>query len=162
MKDLVIVCGVPGSGKSTWIKQQVQSNAKATYISRDEIRFSLISDEENYFSKENIVFNLYCAKIASALRGSKYNIVYADATHITESSRKKLLSRLNLGSDVLIHIVDFSHISTETCVNRNNLREGRSKVPKEVIYRMAKEYTDPSKDSFCKYSTICYIEEEKK
>ena len=45
--------GIPGSGKSTWAKARCKNNPHAAYISRDEIRFSLLKDEEEYFAKEN-------------------------------------------------------------------------------------------------------------
>lgn len=37
------------------------------YISRDEIRYSMISDKDEYFSKEKEVFNEYVKQIDEAL-----------------------------------------------------------------------------------------------
>ena len=47
---LVLMCGAPGSGKTTIAKKLMCNND--LYISRDEIRYSMISDEDEYFSKE--------------------------------------------------------------------------------------------------------------
>ena len=52
---LVLMCGAPGSGKTTIAKKLMCNND--LYISRDEIRYSMISNEYEYFSKEKEVFN---------------------------------------------------------------------------------------------------------
>ena len=46
--------GCPGSGKSTWAKKHLPDTY---YVSRDEVRFSLLQDGEDYFSHEKEVFN---------------------------------------------------------------------------------------------------------
>jgi predicted kinase len=44
MTVLYLMCGIPGSGKSTWIKQnKIESDA---VISRDVVRFSLVKEHE--------------------------------------------------------------------------------------------------------------------
>lgn len=54
MKKIYLLCGIPGSGKSTWAKNHLDDNS--IWISRDLIRFSMVSEEEEYFSKEKEVF----------------------------------------------------------------------------------------------------------
>ena len=58
---LYLMCGIPGSGKSTWIKQnKIESDA---VISRDVVRFSLVKEHEEYFSKETEVFYTFIDQI---------------------------------------------------------------------------------------------------
>lgn len=89
MGKLFILMGVPGSGKSTWCKNHITNE---TYISRDEIRFSLISENDEYFSKEDIVFNTFVEKINKALNDG--TDVFADATHLNRVSRNKLIKQI--------------------------------------------------------------------
>ena len=63
-KTLIMLCGCPGSGKSTWT-QQYKENKKVVIISRDEIRFRLVSEKEEYFSKETQVFNIFISEIGT-------------------------------------------------------------------------------------------------
>ena len=42
MSTLVLMMGLPGAGKSTWAKTSMGDND--IYISRDEIRFSLVDE----------------------------------------------------------------------------------------------------------------------
>ena len=68
MKCLYVMCGVPGSGKSTFIKNHlfdfVESEDYVVVVSRDDIRFSLLNtdeaiSEDKYFSKEDEVWEKY-------------------------------------------------------------------------------------------------------
>lgn len=51
MANLILMCGVPGSGKSTWAKQHLKPSD--VYISRDEIRFSLVAENGRIFFQRN-------------------------------------------------------------------------------------------------------------
>ena len=44
----VIIIGCPGSGKSTWVKQQIAKKG-GFWASRDAVRFSMVRENENYF-----------------------------------------------------------------------------------------------------------------
>ena len=87
---LYMMCGIPGSGKSTWAKEYL---ASALYVSRDEIRYSMVKEDEEYFSKETEVFNTFIEKIAVNLMSEKD--VVADATHINFQSRLKTIKGIN-------------------------------------------------------------------
>ena len=44
-KNLIVMCGVPGAGKDTWIENNIYKiNGTVNVISRDKIRFSLLED----------------------------------------------------------------------------------------------------------------------
>lgn len=65
MNKLHIVMGIPGSGKSTWIENHLYESS--VRISRDEVRFSMVSEEEEYFSKEKAVFKEFIYRINECL-----------------------------------------------------------------------------------------------
>ena len=138
MKKLIMVTGIPGSGKSTWIKNKIIKNCNGVYISRDKIRFSLINEDEQYFAKEDEVFNIFIDNIKNAINDKKIDTIYVDATHLTPKARNKVLSKLIL-KDVEVLGVNFI-ISLKTCLERNNKRIGRERVPKSVIKKMYYSY----------------------
>ena len=85
MPKLYILCGIPCSGKSTWAKGCLMD---AIHISRDDIRFSMLKEGEEYFSHETEVYKEFIYEIAQTLMHG-YDVI-ADATHINHSSREKL------------------------------------------------------------------------
>ena len=127
------MCGPSGSGKSTWIQKQMKTNP-GIWCSRDAVRFSMISEDEDYFAREDEVFEAWILSIQAAITNSEIENVYVDATHLNEKSRDKVLNRLNL-ENVTLCAVNFI-IPLEECIRRNDLREGRAKVPRSVIRRM--------------------------
>ena len=143
-KRLWLLCGIPGSSKSTWIRDHRTFFAeKSAVISRDEIRFSIVAENEEYFSKENEVWDKFVANAKSSISENVDTIL--DATHISESSRGKILRALkdNL-QDVEINAIVIN-TGVDTAIEQNDLREGtRAFVPKGVIRRMNSSLTLPT------------------
>ena len=63
------MCGPAGSGKSTYISKKILSDTDHFYhhSSRDTIRFGLVKENEEYFSKEDEVFDLFCEDMNETL-----------------------------------------------------------------------------------------------
>ena len=142
-KNLVILSGIPGSGKSTWLKNHLGEND--AYVSRDEVRFSIIGEDEDYFSHETEVFNKFVERIEDALNAGKR--VFADATHINWASRRKLLERIHDKDNIDIDVY-FFETPLAVCLDRNEQREGRARVPKSVVRRMFFQSDEPFNDPF--------------
>lgn len=147
-KRLLMLCGTPGSGKSTWAREYVKNQARqgrhVVIVSRDAIRFALVDEGEGYFSKEADVFKNYISNIQNYLNDDDVDIVIADATHINEKSRAKVLKKLNL-KDVLVEAVVF-HTPVTRCIQQNKTRIGRERVPDVAIYNMQKNFTIPTNE----------------
>lgn len=136
------MCGIPGSGKSHWIRENI-SGDDIVVISRDEIRFSLLSDDDEYFAREKAVWRIYVQKAQEALDDPSIYHVFLDATHLNEASRSKILNALTIDKDK----VSVCAIVMLTCLNialeQNSQREGRGRVPETVIKNMNDSFTIP-------------------
>lgn len=141
MKELVLMCGAPGSGKTTIAKKILCNND--IYISRDEIRYSMITDKDEYFSKEDEVFNEYVRQIDEAL-AKNYHWIIADATQLNFASRNKVLARLKNKPNKIIVI--YMKVPLDEVLKRNNQRNGRAKVPEEVVKKMYASMQEPTKN----------------
>ena len=102
MSYLIMFCGIPGCGKSTEARRMAGSLAAkglaVECISRDDLRFSMISDESEYFSKEKEVFSKFIEKMNNSLNKNDCTII--DATHISKASRAKVLRRVRNPANV--------------------------------------------------------------
>lgn len=141
MNILYVMIGCPGSGKTTFINN-LSIFKNAVHVSRDEIRFSLLGDNDEYFSKENEVFEKFIDKIRTNL--NEGNNVIADATHLNPRSRAKLFKSLSFNFNNIKVIGIFMHTSLEECLKNNENRKGRSYVPREQIERMFFSIKTPS------------------
>ena len=159
---LLLLCGIPqlGSGKSTWASKFIDSN-NAKLISRDAIRFSLLKEGEDYFSHEKEVTESFYNKVHEALKIGKYDYVIADATHNTIRSRTDALKGIEPHTIEGVEIIPvYFDVPVEVCKERNGQREGRARVPDEVIERMAKQRSLPKVfTEYFKYSEVWVVNE---
>lgn len=112
------------------------------YISRDEVRYSLLEEGDDYFDKEKEVFDTFIKKINSSLL--LYNNVFADATHLNAASRGKTICRITSPVDE-INVI-YLKTPLEVCLKRNSKRQGRELVPEHVIKDMYSRIKLPEKE----------------
>jgi predicted kinase len=148
MREIILMVGIQGSGKSTWARKYVEEHENSIWISRDVIRKEIIGDGE-YFSKEKEVWKAFCNIIEEAIENKKDHIVI-DATHISIASRRKVLYEV-------VNIINVSNYNLKvmvmdtplmTCLHRNEEREGFEYVPKSVIKRFSTQLEIPTEEEF--------------
>ncbi len=152
---LFMLMGAPGSGKSTWVQNHLDLNS--LWVSRDNIRFKLVNENEKYFSKETQVFEEYVKQINWGL--SNGYTVFADATHLNRKSRYKLLRRIIVPADE-INII-WVKTNLPVALDRNENRKGtRAYVPPNQLSNMYYAIEAPSFKEGYKY--IYIVEEDGK
>lgn len=148
MMNLIIACGIPGSGKTTSLTN-LSEVLGAPHISRDEVRASFRKeDTEDYFKNETLVFASFVKQIVDAMQLEGAAI--ADATHISRASRLKLIKEITkfIPSDEFT--IEFIWFDTPlgVCLERNFQRKGWAFVPEKVIRDMNDKFEIPSIDEF--------------
>ena len=148
LKLIKLLVGCPASGKTSYAHKveeacKVLGNLTYRHISRDAIRFSLVKENEDYFSKEKEVFETFVSEVQKAI-DDEINVIVIDATHISENSRKKILNCLKHTSNYELEAVVFD-VPLEICIKRNENRSGRAFVPCSVIRRMHASYDQNTK-----------------
>ena len=126
-----IMSGVPGCGKSTWARKFTAEHDNVVQVSRDEIRFSLLADNDDYFACEDKTVVIFYSEINEALAAG--HDVIADATHISERALRETMRRIDIDCDKVLVSFD---TPLDTCIARNAHRDGRARVPEHVIRRM--------------------------
>lgn len=139
-KRLWLMCGIPGSGKSTWVQKQIE-RIGGVVVSRDAIRFKLLKDDEDYFAHEDEVIKQFLTTTQDCIDNPTIENIFVDATHLTTAARHQTLDKLNIPKEVELNCVVFD-VPLNVALQRNNQRSGRAFVPRSVIRRMncQKEY----------------------
>lgn len=155
MNTIYLMVGIPGSGKTTWIKNRIKETGEGIHISRDEVRFSLLRENDPYFKNESTVFAIFIQQINRILANNSNEVIYVDATHINETGRKRVLDKLILDNARIIPIV--FKTSVKKCISRREKSEGREYVPASVIRDMNKRFRHPKYDVYYKYDDIIEV-----
>lgn len=145
MAQLILMQGLPASGKSTIAKQMrmFASKGSIVIVNRDNIRHMLGGDKYYESPCENIVNSIEENAVISALMSGKDVIV--DACHL----KNKYINRWD---DVIRYVhmkqpdvtVKTSIVpvltSLEECISRDSRRTGFAKAGEDVIRRMYDSY----------------------
>ena len=142
MRELHLLVGCPGSGKSYFANQQ-----EGCKVSRDKIRFAILKPDDDYFAKERQVFETFVFEVNAALNSGENVVVWADATHNKIQGRKDLLKNLDIPKNTKLIVENFN-TPLDICLFRNSLREGRARVPNGVIRRFHFSKEEPTIEEF--------------
>ena len=136
---LIIMIGLPASGKSTYCEQQHKNGWVVN--SSDAIREELYGTEDIQ-SHNDVIFNTMLRRTFAAL-GANTNCIY-DATNLTSKRRINLIKQIRQKfPDVSIEAMVMA-TPYEECLKRNAARS--RVVPEKVIASMLKRFEMPCYD----------------
>ena len=136
--SLILLVGIPGSGKTTYAEKYIKENPNAVHLSSDKIRAELWGNEATQ-GDNNEVFSLMQSRAIYALNNGQ-SVVY-DATNVTRKDRSYIITLCPKFAKIECYII---WAPIETCIERDAARERT--VGKEVIDRMLKRFQAPYYD----------------
>lgn len=128
MPKVMLLVGIPGSGKSTYAKLYLDRYER---LSADDIRKELYGDAGNQGNPSQ-VFSVFFNRLKILLKENKDIVI--DNTNCKKEHRDKLLKFIketNTFYDVEYYFVD---TSLKKSLDRNSQRS--RKVPEEIVYAM--------------------------
>ncbi len=135
--ELIMLCGVPASGKSTYSKLYKEKGY--VVLSSDEIREDLQNKLElgeiimpTFTNLNSMVFDEIKSKASNSLKNGKSVVI--DATNLGRRRRKIFLKQLY--RTPCKKICNLFLTSIDECKRRNSLRTGYAKVPDDAMQKM--------------------------
>lgn len=137
MCNLIVMCGLQGSGKSTIAEELKNGISNCEIVSSDQIR-----KEYNHKIGNDEVFKIYYERARKFLNEGKSVIL--DATNISIKSRRHIFEKLKgIDCEKICYIVNTPiNICAERLIERNKTNE-QEEVPLEVLYKYERSFEIP-------------------
>lgn len=130
---ILILIGIPASGKSTWAKEYVRKNANYVRVNRDDFRKMLKNAQMCENKIEDMITGLVLQTIETSLMKKLHVIV--DNTNLKRKYIDEIIEKFKYTADIDYQIFD---ISLNKAIERDNARE--DKVGEGVIKKMYESY----------------------
>lgn len=138
-QQLILLRGLPGSGKSTWAKEQVaKSDGHIKRINKDDLRAMI---DSGVFSKANEKQIIRTRDILTQTFLNAGHTVIIDDTNLAPEHQKAMERLANLHGVEFVINDSFLKVSIAECVERDSKRA--KPVGKKVILKMAKQFQIP-------------------
>lgn len=127
MKEIYVLVGAPGSGKSTWAEKNF---SKHSIISSDAVREYMYGDAQIQGNPWPVIYAILESKLDSDL-----NQIVFDATNVKRKDRRRLINfiRTHATGEFALYGVLFN-VDKKELMRRNEIRD--KPVPKGVIDKM--------------------------
>lgn len=142
MKQVILLKGLPASGKSTWAKQQLATYpGRYKLISKDHLRAML---DNGVWSKHNEQFVLKVRDSLILLALQEGYHVLVDDTNL-HPRHEKAIRKLVKGL-AEVRVQDFTGVSLEVCLERD--RNRANYVGEQVIRQMYRDFLQPPRPKY--------------
>ena len=140
MRKMILLCGIAGSGKTTYVRELLRVNNGLYRISRDYLRRQLFSPRGWTPTAESVVRAVKRVAIHNILASGRSVVV--DEVHNTRSRRAETIAVADDISGVKIecHWLD---TSLSVCRRRNRERKEQDQVPDYVVRQQHDEFEPP-------------------
>lgn len=131
MSLLILLVGIPSSGKTSWAKEYLKTKALTKIVSNDEIRKELTGTEECNPEQNQHIYQTAAQRAEQYLQDG-YDVI-VDGTNVTIEEWIRYKEITLRQKRAVIYACKIFDISVEEAMERQNGR--KRKVPKEIILK---------------------------
>jgi len=134
MQKIIMMRGLPGSGKSSWVKAFIKEHPEFIRVNKDDIRAMI---GYTTYNKKKETYTVDCEyRCAEKAVYAGYSVIVDDTNYnpFHEKKYRKLAEKY--GTEFEIHEMD---TPLDVCIERDALRE--NPVGEEVIRNMAQKWS---------------------
>ena len=141
MKTLIMLSGIPASGKSTWASKYQATHPNTFVISSDVIRVEITGDYQDH-SRQKEVWEEFSNRIHRFGQIEDVTVIL-DALNDIDPVREKYVKENPEFDRYILVIFPFNK---ERTIYYNNLREWPNKVPEDILLNLINKYQEPSEE----------------
>jgi len=147
MSKLLVLKGLPASGKSTYAKELVNKGWKR--VNKDDMRMMIDGSKWSRNNEKNIL--TLEKDLALFMLDSGFNVVVDDTNFAHEKAWKEVADNIKAEFEV-----KFFDVPVMECVERDSKRGDKS-VGAKVIFRMYDQYLRPKPPEWSDNKQNCYV-----
>lgn len=145
MQKVILTKGLPASGKTTWAENFVKGNPDHRNLNRDDLRYMLFGKDYKFSKERENQISDAQENLARMFIKEGLSLVISDTNlNPKVESRWKNFAKYHNASFV---IQDFTDVPLHVCIERDIARG--TKVGKDVINRMYRNYIEPNIEPYC-------------
>lgn len=147
MSTLYVLVGLPGSGKSTWIKDFAKTSTKEFYVASTDDIIELIASEQ-----KKTYADVWQSNIDHATKKMNNDVIQAikakkdviwDQTNMTAGKRQSILSKFPKEYHKIAVVFSVENEELNARLHKRHLETGKF-IPPHVITNMQKTYQEPT------------------
>lgn len=141
---VIFSIGLPGSGKSTYYKNNLTNKDHFVILSSDEIRESKYLGMEYTDDIQKDTKRTLELKLIELIKQKKYQNIILDTTYYnSKEKRRDLIEKIDTEVKDTEYIFNVFNIGVKDCVKRDSLRDKNRKVGEEIILKLYKQLDIP-------------------
>lgn len=155
MKKIIILAGIPCSGKSSWVNHYLFNDGLdiTRVVSRDTIRESPMFAKPYHYSKENedLVTDVFNTELDAYLKAPNIRCVILDNTHCREKYIDEVIKKYSSAAYQVY--IKFFDIPVWKALVRNVIRRIKTRnpykwIPLKIMLDMKKNYDKINKKKY--------------
>jgi len=152
MKTLIVLSGVPGSGKTTWAKKYAKENKNCYILCLDKIRYK-VTRSFNDFSKQDKVWAIFDNEVEKLLKKKSVTVIVDSLNHKNSYRLEYLKIYKGFNNYVLV----IFNKKEKDIIHYNKCRNKNKWVKENDIKKLLDIFEYPSKEVQEKYNKVLII-----